>query len=146
MDELLAKAVERRDALRKSLEALDRFIADYQPISEPDVGGSQAAGDLFNPPRRTLSRAERAAAVAAMMDAAEGFILSAGVPLTRGKLLSQLETAGHHIEGGDKNKVLGTNLWRSGRFHNILGVGYWPKNVPIPQRFRHFIIRDSILG
>lgn len=147
MDDLLQKAIERRDFLRRELAAVETFIHSYSTLlnagSETPLFEQQ---ELWFTPPSSRSRADRAEAVAAMMDDAEKFILDAGRPLTRGQLLAKLEEAGHLIEGGDKSKVLGTNLWRSRRFHNIRGVGYWPKKTPIPEQFRHFVIRDTMLS
>lgn len=79
------------------------------------------------------------------MDDAEKLILEAGIPLTRSVLLKALEELGHDIEGADKSKVLGTNLWRSKRFHNLKGAGYWPISSPIPHSFEHLAKRESML-
>jgi hypothetical protein len=132
MDDLLQKAIERRDLLRKELGAIEVFIHALSA----QVGTAQKAAnqpDLFT--RRAPSRAERAAAVAEAMRAAERMILEEGRPLTRSELVERLEGAGHKLEGGDKSKVLGTNLWRSGRFMNVERVGYWPKASPLPQAY-----------
>jgi hypothetical protein len=145
MDDLIQKAVERRNALRRELETLDRFIHDYtaRVVSTASAPISDPQDDLFNDSKGRRKR--RAANVAAMMDSAEEMILQEGEPMTRGQLLARLEAQGHVIEGGDKNKVLGTNLWRSKRFHNIQGVGYWPKSMAIPREFQRFPIRDTML-
>jgi hypothetical protein len=132
MDELLQKAIERRDTLRKELGAIEAFI---HALSAQSDAARKAPNqpDLFA--RRAPSRAERAAAVAEAMSAAERMILDEGRPLTRSELVERLEAAGHKLEGGDKSKVLGTNLWRSGRFLNIASAGYWPKASPLPQDY-----------
>lgn len=144
MNELLQKAMERRDALRRELEAIEGFIL---ALSAQEAAASSRSKsrhlDLFEPRQQT--RAERAAAVSAMMDDAEQMILREGRPLTRFQLLERLERAGHQIEGGDKSKVLGTNLWRSKRFHNIQGAGYWPKSRPVPQHLSDLPLRNSSL-
>lgn len=146
MDELLQKALQRREALRSELAAVETFINAYSTIVArgPRTADQNESDDLFAPVK--VTRAQRAQAVSAMMDDAERLILEAGRPLPRSELLSQIETAGHTVEGRDKSKVLGTNLWRSRRFHNIHGAGYWPKSTPIPTRFRSLEIRDSMLS
>lgn len=141
MDELLQKAIERREALRRELAAIENLIQALSEIEPPAPRPEQR--ELFTP---RAKRPRRAAAIAAMMDEAERLILEAGKPLTRGELLRQLEASGHAIEGSDKNKVLGTNLWRSRRFHNLQGVGYWPKSTPIPEQLKRVPIRDSMLS
>lgn len=144
MDELLQRALERRDELRNELEAIDRFIASYQQIRSrhvPDTK-SESQGTLF--PAQSL-RAKRAAIVAEMMDEIEQAILTSGKPMTRSQLLNHVIKAGFEIEGGDKAKVLGTNIWRSSRFHNLKGAGYWPKSRDVPSEYADLEQRSSML-
>lgn len=127
---LLAKAMRRQRELRLELEALQRLIEDYQRIQtlhdeDPDAdqlhlwhGGSR--------------RALRSDEVAAMMEEARRLILKENRPMKRGELVRQLEARGFKIAGTDKRKVFGTNVWRSGKFDQIEGRGYWPKGVPLP--------------
>jgi hypothetical protein len=143
MDELLQRALERRKRLRDELEALDSFIRSYSAVKERDVPPVQQA-DLFSR-SQPRTRVRRAAEINAAMDDAEKLILEAGIPLTRSVLLKALEELGHDIEGADKSKVLGTNLWRSKRFHNLKGAGYWPISSPIPHSFEHLAKRESML-
>lgn len=143
MDELLRKALERQKALRDELEILDHFIRSYTQTREraPDM---RVQGDLFTAAPTRKSRALKTAQTAAQMDQAEKLILEARRPLTRSELLRGLEESGHNIEGGDKSKVLGTNLWRSRRFYNIKGVGYWPISTPMPLKLKQHV-RPSML-
>lgn len=141
MDELLQKALDRRLQLRKELEAVERFIQSYTPIKEQKPDAAQS--DLFLRP--VARRRGRAKQIEAAMDAAETAILEAGRPLTRSELLQTLDAAGHKIEGGDRSKVLGTNLWRSKRFHNLKGAGYWPLGHPIPEDYADLAKRQSML-
>src|SRR4051794_17909091 len=105
MDELLQKALDRRDELRRELEAIDRFIASYQVIRSRHVPNTKSTsqGTLF--PAVSL-RAKKAAMVSSMMDEIERAILADGKPLTRSQLLEHVENAGFEVEGGDKTKVL----------------------------------------
>ncbi|MEG3176820.1 hypothetical protein U1872_11320 [Sphingomonas sp. RB3P16] len=146
MDELLQKAKERREQLRRELEAIDKFIHDYTVNVAPERRSPDydPHDDLFNDSKGR--RVARAQAVNAMMDEAERYIIRAGRPMTRFQLLDYLVSAGHHIEGGDPSKVLGTNIWRSRRFHNIEGVGYWPKSAPIPAPYVGRPIRETSLS
>jgi hypothetical protein len=144
MDELLQRALERREQLRNELAAVERFIQSYAPLKERAAVVQHA--DLFsNLPPKSGRRRGRAKEIASAMDAAEAMILEAGRPLTRSTLLRKLEEAGHEIEGGDKSKVLGTNLWRSKRFYNLAGAGYWPRSVPLPREFHAKERRPSML-
>ncbi|MDB5694866.1 MAG: hypothetical protein JWN21_409, partial [Sphingomonas bacterium] len=47
--------------------------------------------------------------------------------------------------GTDKVKVFGTNLWRSGRFVSLKGLGYWPEAHPLPAEYRSAEQRSSML-
>ena len=145
MDTLLKQMIEERDTAAKQrdlfaakVRTLDTMIHNYQSsIARADQS------DLF---ARSMTRAERRDHVAKMMDAAEELILAAKRPLTRSELQEALEARGYEIEGVDKSKVLGTNLWRSTRFHSIKGAGYWPKNTPLPPEFEDHEQRPSMLG
>jgi hypothetical protein len=145
MDELLQRALERQKMLRAELEIIDKFIRSYVETKE-SVAPPRGQADLFaNHPSRRASRAKRSAQNAAMMDDVERLILDAGRPLTRSALLRALANLGHEIEGTDKSKVLGTNIWRAKRFHNLEGAGYWPISAPVPPEFEHLTPRSSKL-
>lgn len=154
MDDLLKKAIEhrrraiqQRDELTEVIRSLDEFIATYEKAltAKPSASSHTNIGqpDLFD---RPVSRADRIEYVAKMMRAAEELIVAAGRPLTRSELLTELRGRGFNIEGGDKSKVLGTNLWRSKLFDNFARAGYWPRNKPLPAAFSHLRKRPSILG
>ncbi|MBD3762501.1 hypothetical protein [Rhizorhabdus sp.] len=145
MDELLEKAMARREQLRKELASIENFIAEYQRIRSMDPAPTRTGTQmtLWSP---ELRRVSKAAEVAKMMDAAEKMIVEARRPLTRSELLEGLEGAGFKVEGSDKSKVLGTNLWRSKRFHNLSGAGYWPKNTPVPVDFNQLARRPNALN
>jgi hypothetical protein len=137
MDDLLARALARRDALRKELSALENFIHSYSQVRSEDVQPNAGVqNELW--PSRPSPRVERAAAVKRAIDEAERMILKENRPLTRTELVRRLIEAGHQLEGSDKSKVFGTNVWRSRRFFNIKGAGYWPKTAPIPDEFASF--------
>lgn len=79
------------------------------------------------------SRKARSDYVAEMMEEVRRLIIGEGRPLTRSELVRRLEAEGFVIAGGDKRKVLGTNIWRSNKFDHVEGQGYWPKGVPRPR-------------
>ncbi|WP_380873668.1 hypothetical protein ACFB49_43030 [Sphingomonas sp. DBB INV C78] len=154
MDDLLKKAkehrqraIQQRDELSSIIRSLDEFIAAFEKAAagrkyRGDPGSALIQADLFS---GFVSRAERVQHVARMMDAAEELIITAQRPLTRSELLSELERRGFQVEGADKSKVLGTNLWRSKRFDNLKGAGYWPKGTPLPEAFANLRPRPSML-
>lgn len=124
---LLAKALRRQKELRFELDTLEHLIDRYRRLQilqdeNPDAeqlhlwhGGS----------RRALKSEE----VAAILEDVSRIILKEGRPMTRSELVQQLEARGHQLPGSDKRKVLGTNIWRSGKFDHIEGEGYWPKRI-----------------
>ena len=145
MDELYRKALQRRDELREELGAIDAFLARYSAIQERGTRSAKRSDTQMQLFEAGESRAKRAAAVSNMMDAVEEMVLAARRPLTRSALLQGLKERGIPVEGADKSKVLGTNIWRSKRFHNIKGIGYWPVSHPIPEPYRGLEKRSSML-
>lgn len=129
--ELLSKALKRQDELRSEFEALQNLVSHYQRHLSGRLTVSseeQPSLDLG-----ASSVKARSAYVARLIDEAKRLILEARRPLKRGELVRLLERDGLPVEGTDKAKVLGTNLWRSGQFEQIEGQGYWPKDIPRPQ-------------
>jgi hypothetical protein len=132
--ELLDKALKRRAELAAEAGALDNLISFYRGLlrrQSPERVHEQP--DLYRGPS---PRAVHAAQVAEMMEAARRIIIAERRPMKRGELRKRLEEQGFEIRGRDKNKVFGTNLWRSGKFRPIEGRGYWPKDVDLPLESR----------
>ena len=130
--DLLSKLLKRREELRLESEALDKIIETYRSLSFLDMAVEVEQLDLWKGGRSSRARS---AYVAEMMAKARRLILDDGRPLTRSELLRRLESEGYVIDGSDKSKVLGTNLWRSKQFQHIEGLGYWPSDTPIPRNF-----------
>jgi hypothetical protein len=141
LQEARKTAIAERNRADEVVRKLDALIADYTDSNPPEKASEQ--GDMFDRPPRT--RAERAEYVTRMMTAAEDLILLTERPLTRSELLDGLQFKGFEVEGSDKSKVLGTNLWRSNRFVSLKGAGYWPKSAPLPAEFRDAKRRASML-
>ncbi len=132
VQEILDKLLERRDKIVKELSALENLIVVYRGLSTREISESPDQGQL----RLGLGgarRAVQAAAIARSIEAVRRIIINEGRPMRRGELARRLEAEGFALPGGDKNKVLGTNIWRSGRFRTIEGSGYWPKDVSLPR-------------
>jgi hypothetical protein len=131
--EVLEKALERRAELVQEMTALDSLITVYRGLlsragAESRVGVDQP--DLY---RGLPPRSVHAAQITEMMDAARRIIIAEKRPMKRGELVRKLTEQGFQIIGKDKNKVFGTNLWRSGKFRTVEGRGYWPKDVALPR-------------
>lgn len=128
--ELLANLLKRREELRMESEALDKLIETYRQLEMLD---RTPPSDQLSLWRGSSSRRARSDYVAEMLTEARRLIIGEGRPLTRSELVRLLQEQGYVIDGGDKAKVLGTNIWRSERFNHVEGKGYWPKDIPLPR-------------
>lgn len=127
--QILASALKRKDEIRKESEALDKLISAYREILNAPEVVDEPTLDL-RPSRG--SRKAQSDYVARLLRECRRLILDAGRPLRRSELVRLLEQNGYPVDGTDKSKVLGTNIWRSDLFTHIEGAGYWPKDAPLP--------------
>lgn len=127
--DLLAKALKRREEIRLESAALDSLINAYSGLMHLESDPTPPQLNLWEAQR---SRKARTAYVAELMTEIRRMVVSEGKPLTRSELLRRLEAQGYVIEGTDKRKVLGTNIWRSKQFRHIEGRGYWPIDLEPP--------------
>lgn len=128
--ELLVKLLKRREELRIESEALENLIDAYSSLSRltsADVEAPQL--DLW---KVRNSRKAKSAYLSELLEEVRRIIISEGRPLGRGDLVRRLEEQGYLIDGSDKPKVLGTNIWRSEKFDHIEGQGYWPRDFARP--------------
>lgn len=128
---LLDKLLKRREELRLESEALDNLISTYKKIQKLRQDAGEFTGQLHlwhGGSKRALQSAQ----VTEMLDATRRIIVAEGRPMKRGELVKVLEARGFTIAGSDKNKVFGTNIWRSGKFRHVHGEGYWPVDVDLP--------------
>lgn len=130
--EILDKVLKRREELRIEAEALDNLIETYRHMIVRSNSVDSASGDQLDLSLPTSRRAMKAAQQAEMWEAARRLILTSGQPMRRGELRERLEKQGFRIQGADKNKVFGTNLWRSKKFVMVEGRGYWPADLSPP--------------
>lgn len=131
--EILDKLLERRAFLSKEVVALDNLIGLYHRLSSQASSESSADVNQLDLYRQPSSRATQAAEIARTIEAARKLIIREGRPMKRGELVERLESQGFSFPGRDKNKVFGTNVWRSGRFRTVGEQGYWPKDVTLPK-------------
>lgn len=135
--ELLVNFLKRKEELAKESESLDRMIElARQMLSDED-----ASADNTAPPAQLglwgthgAKHRLKSSQVQELLDEARRLIVADGRPLKRGELVNRLEDRGYPIVGTDKNKVLGTNIWRSGKFIHIDGEGYWPSDMELPKK------------
>lgn len=127
------KALKRHAELLLEVEALSEFIQAYERIQKKraaQIETYEEQPDLYKP---ASSRAAKAAKIAEMVEATRRIIVAEGRPMKRGELVKRIEALGFEIDGADKSKVFGTNLWRSKRFQTVEGKGYWPIDIELPR-------------
>ncbi|MCC6479423.1 hypothetical protein [Sphingorhabdus sp.] len=128
--EIIAKLLKRRDELRLESEALDNMIRTYQKLmmleKTPDP-------DQLHLWRGEGPRAAKTAYLSEILSEVRRIIVGEGRPMSRGELVRRLEAEGYVLDGRDKAKVLGTNIWRSEQFMHVEGQGYWPGDIPLPR-------------
>ena len=132
-NEILVALRKRREVLRRELSALDSLLPVYEALSAAEIPESDQESGQLELYRGRSSRAAQTAAIAETVEAVRKIIVKSGKPMRRGELVRELEKMGFDLPGADKNKVLGTNLWRSGKFRAVEGLGYWPKDIPLPR-------------
>jgi len=136
--DILDKALKRREELRLESEALDAIIRVYNSLLNPQKNSLETKEEQPDLYRGGSQRAIQRARVAEMVESARRIIIAQRRPMKRGELVKRLEAQGHEIVGGDKNKVFGTNLWRSKKFRMIEGKGYWPVDVELPSEYQSY--------
>ena len=136
-EEFLARLQRQRDAAQAAHERLDKAIKlllEFQKVMPPEElmryaeGFPAGAVDFEAPPRSKgiLPPQDIAAAVRVTL-------LDAGRPMKRGALVRELEKRQIPLAGKDRNKNLGTILWRhKNQFVSLEKLGYWVRDVPIP--------------
>ncbi len=130
MKALLAKALRRQKELLFELETLERMIARYRQLQLMQDENPDA--EQLHLWHRGSRRAAKSEEVGAILDEVRRIMLREGRPMTRGELVNELQARGLTLPGADKRKVLGTNIWRSGKFDRIEGKGYWPAGAKLP--------------
>lgn len=130
--ELLSIALKRKDELELESKALDSLIETYKKLAEFEDKRSPEQMNLWSAHH---SKRTRSSYLADLLAEVRRLIIAAGHPLNRGELVKKLEAGGQTIDGKNKAKVLGTNIWRSGQFVHVDGYGYWPSDTPIPNEF-----------
>ncbi|GAB5349094.1 hypothetical protein [Alteriqipengyuania sp. 357] len=127
-------AREKLAELEIEAERLRQFIATYEalsgaesevrnasaPVSQLGTNDDSKAGAIDSPSPKRGDKPSK------IVKAAIQAIRDRGSPMTRSELVGTLENQGMVIGGADKNKNMGTILWRSKKFENVEGHGYWP--------------------
>lgn len=117
MTEVVEIAKKKLVELEVLAEELRTFLAVHAKLSGAEIQ------DSVSPPEDDADTA----APAEIVESAVTLIREHRRPLSRSRLVKLLTEKGLNLPGADKNKNIGTVLWRSKRFDNYSGFGYWPK-------------------
>lgn len=133
MVQVIEKAKQRLASLEAEAAKLRDFIAVYEALStDAAVHNGDTTSAKLN--RTDDSRLRRSnAKPGEIIRVAKEAIATHGHPMTRSQLVAALEDRGLVIGGADKNKNMGTILWRSKQFYSVEGEGYWPVDIPQPK-------------
>lgn len=113
------KGLKMAEQLRKSVGPdLTEALRDFEFPALPDMTELESSGCLS--PHEISIQAEKV-------------LLEVGRPMKRGELVKELIARGFQLAGKDKNKNLGTVLWRHpDKFVSLSGLGYWLTSLPLP--------------
>lgn len=120
--------------LRSLLENLENLSST---LSDDELRGFEKALNDHDAVRKVFDRAapKRQRGVvppAEIASAVRRVLLDANRPMRRGELVAELEKLGTPLGGVDRNKNLGTILWRhKNQFIQLDKLGYWLKDVPL---------------
>jgi hypothetical protein len=137
LDESLTKLRALKATLEDHLRRIESAISDIEKAQRSLEGGNvsllqNATLSLKTEPKAPL-RVRGEWSPAEIAHAARDVLLERGRPMKRGELVRELAQRGVPLAGKDKNKNLGTVLWRNENiFVSLAKLGYWVRGVPIP--------------
>jgi hypothetical protein len=117
--ERLNRAIDLMERAREAVgpEELDRLAKLFPSLPQPPTEPQRTRGGV--PP------SDIAATVRAIL-------LDSRRPMKRGELVAELEKRQIPLAGKDRNKNLGTILWRHpGDFVHLEKLGYWLRDMPL---------------
>ena len=111
----------RKTALLEELELIEQYLTLHERLFP-----QSAVRNVSSPTDAPAVRGPRKNDPQEVADRAEALIKAHGRPVQRGDLVKMIEDSGLTIHSKDKNKYIGTVLWRQrDRFVNIEDEGYW---------------------
>lgn len=148
-EDVIAKALRRREELVAELRRLDDFLELYAELSASSLDellstvqahfASKAKLAVESVPSRRRAEAAEANDPSIGMpqreftDLAKELLISAGRPLGSHQLLTRFQEAGRHVGGTEELRNLTTKLWRARpEIIKVPGAGYWPRDVACP--------------
>lgn len=133
------KVLKERAILLDRLKKIDEFIVAYEgytgtKIDQNDLFVSNDdLADQGYPQNTVRKKWKRKVAPALIAKLSERVIREHGEPMRRGEIVEAVEALGFEIHSTDKNRYVGTILWRNiDIFDNIEGYGYWVRKLGPP--------------
>lgn len=126
----IQKVIERKRELEEELVKLEHFIEVYNKlngeIESVDKSESVASNSKIEQKPESVKPSE-------LVNIVRKELEDNGRPMRRGELVERLTNKGIALAGSDKNKNLGTILWRAPDvFVQLKTFGYWLKDTPYP--------------
>ena len=132
VSDAIQRAKARRAEIAQELELIDQYLSLHARLfSAEEATEREDSADQTTAPagQQKMRRKNDPQAVA---DRADEILRQHGRPLQRGDLVRRIEKSGMPLFSKDKNKYLGTILWRHrDRFTNIEDQGYWIKGLDV---------------
>jgi hypothetical protein len=150
-DEMIARLKRKREIAQEAVDSFSAAIAHIEKardaISDKDLEALKAfaqSEDVETKARLSIEDSKaiqrqiatyRVRGILSPVDVAKAArvaLLEKGRPMKRGELVLELERRGIPLAGSDKNKNLGTILWRHPKdFVHLEKFGYWLRDVPL---------------
>ncbi|MFG1402640.1 hypothetical protein [Xanthobacter sediminis] len=133
--EVLRDLRAKKRALQEQLAEIDKAIKALENVS-PSLSLQRSLfldDQLTAPEHSAPQRVRGELAPYEVANLAREVLIESGRPMRRGELVQALESRGVPLAGKDKNKNLGTIMWRhADMFVSIERLGYWPKDRSLP--------------
>ena len=135
MDNLTRLQTERR-ALASRLQEIDALLDDYKlwEARVASVIDNASAIAVESKPARTPRKGHnQGSPMQDFMEAVANILSMSDRPMDRSSLLQALVAANIDVGGEDPKNTLSARLSRMDNVVNVKGLGYWPKDRPLPK-------------
>jgi hypothetical protein len=140
--EAIDNALKRRAELQREIDEIDLYVRLHKKFSNGSMNDEHAANEprnsepLDNEPKpgRDGSHGRKRGRPDDFADQMELVLSEIGHPLSRPRMVEEMEKRKVDIPSDDKERYLGTILWRNkARFVSLRKFGYWIAANPYPQ-------------
>ena len=123
----------KRDRLEAELKLVRHAIDSIEALqTEEMLSKNSGTSEFIAKTAKSNTRERGSIAPAEIAKIAREILLDNGRPMKRGELVDALARRNVPLAGKDKNKNLGTILWRhQTMFVALDNLGYWVKGVPL---------------